>query len=103
MSSRGVLPGGGNIGREFVVLQNDGDFTRVGSLELPEGWIKGSVGAGDAFCAGALYGLLKGMDPESLLRLGSCSAAMNLSVPDAVSGAKPYADTMALDARFARK
>ena len=86
-----------------VTMGRGGDFTRVGSLKLPEGWIKGSVGAGDAFCAGALYGLLKGMDPESLLRLGSCSAAMNLSVPDAVSGARPYADTMALDARFERK
>ena len=86
-----------------VSMGKDGDFTRVGSLVLPEGWIKGSVGAGDAFCAGALYALLKGMDPESLLRLGSCAAAMNLSVPDAVSGAKSYAETMALDARFVRK
>ena len=86
-----------------VTMGNAGDFTRVGSLKLPVGWIKGSVGAGDAFCAGALYALLKGMDPESLLRLGSCTAAMNLAVTDAVSGAKSYAETMALDARFERK
>ena len=86
-----------------VTMGKDGDFTRVGSLQLPDGWIKGSVGAGDAFCAGALYALLKGMDPESLLRLGSCTAAMNLAVTDAVSGAKSYAETMALDARFERK
>ena len=69
----------------------------------PDGFIKGKVGAGDAFCAGALYALLKGLDPETLLRLGSCAAAMNLAVPDAVSGARSYAETMALDARFARK
>ena len=86
-----------------VTMDRAGDFTRVGSLKLPEGWIRGSVGAGDAFCAGALYALLKGMDPETLLRLGSCAAAMNLAVPDAVSGARSYAETMALDARFARK
>ena len=86
-----------------VTMGKDGDFTRVGSLKLPDGWIRGSVGAGDAFCAGALYALLKGMDPETLLRLGSCSAATNLAVSDAVSGAKPYAETMALDGRFARR
>ena len=86
-----------------VTMGADGGFVRVGSLQLPPGWIKGSVGAGDAFCAGALYALLKGMDPEALLRLGSCSAAANLAVSDAVSGAKSYAETMALDSRFARK
>ena len=86
-----------------VTMDKAGDFVRIGSLKLPQGWIKGSVGAGDAFCAGALYALLKGMDPESLLRLGSCTAAMNLAVTDAVSGAKSYAETMALDARFERK
>ncbi len=86
-----------------VTMGRDGEFVRVGSLKLPDGWIKGSVGAGDAFCAGSLYALLKGMDPEALLRLGSCSAAMNLAVSDAVSGAKSYAETMALDGRFARR
>jgi len=47
-----------------VTLGKDGDFVRVGSLKLPSGWIKGTVGAGDAFCAGTLYALLKGFDPE---------------------------------------
>ena len=86
-----------------VTMGRDGEFVRVGSLKLPDGWIKGSVGAGDAFCAGSLYALLKGMDPEALLRLASCSAAMNLAVFDAVSGAKSYAETMALDGKFARR
>ena len=86
-----------------VTMDKAGVFTRVGSLKLPEGWIKGSVGAGDAFCAGALYALLKGFDAETLLRLGSCSAAMNLAVSDAVSGARSYVETMALDGKFARK
>ena len=86
-----------------VTMGKDGDFTRVGSLVLPDGWIKGSVGAGDAFCAGALYSLLKGFAPEKMLRLASCSAAMNLAVADAVSGAKSYEETMELDSRFARK
>ena len=85
-----------------VTMGGDGDFTRVGSLKLPAGWIKGSVGAGDAFCAGALYSLLKGFDPEKTLRLASCAAAMNLTVSDSVSGAKSYEETMNLDNLYAR-
>ena len=86
-----------------VTMDPSGEFVRVGSLDLPAGWIKGSVGAGDAFCAGTLYSLLKGFDPEKTLRLASCAAAMNLTVSDSVSGARSYEETMALDARFARK
>jgi len=86
-----------------VSLDRAGNFVRVGSLQLPAGWIKGSVGAGDAFCAGVLYSILKGYDAERALRLGSCAAAMNLSVPDSISGAASLADTLALDARFPRK
>ena len=85
-----------------VSLDRRGVFARVGSLCLPDGWIRGSVGAGDAFCAGALYAIMKGMDADQALRLGSCAAAMNLSVADSVSGARSYADTMALDAEFKR-
>ena len=84
-------------------LDRNGNFARVGSLRLPQGWIKGSVGAGDAFCAGVLYAIMKGMDADQALRLGSCAAAMNLSVTDSVSGAKPYAETIALDSKFARR
>jgi hypothetical protein len=39
-----------------VSLGRDGEFVRVGSLELPDGWVKGTVGAGDAFCAEHLLG-----------------------------------------------
>ena len=89
--------------KEGVSLDRGGRFARVGSLNLPEGWIKGSVGAGDAFCAGVLYAIMKGFDAEHALRLGSCAAAMNLAVPDSISGARPYDETFALDSRFSRK
>ena len=88
---------------EGVSLDRGGNFVRVGSLCLPDGWIKGSVGAGDAFCAGMLYSIMKGFDAERALRLGSCAAATNLAVSDSISGAKPYAETMALDEEFARR
>jgi len=86
-----------------VTLGRDGGFVRVGSLRLPDGWIKGTVGAGDAFCAGTLYALLKGFDPEKTLRLASCAAAMNLTAPDSVSGARSLDETLALDVRFPRR
>jgi len=85
-----------------VTLGKDGDYVEVPSLKLPSGWIKGSVGAGDAFCAGALYAIMKGFDPEKLLRVGSCAAAMNLAVPDSISGAKPFEETFKLDEEIKR-
>lgn len=86
-----------------VSLDKTGNFTALPSLDLPKGWIKGAVGAGDAFCAGMLYSFLKGMDAEEGMRLASCMAAMNLAALDSVSGAASFADTMALDSRFPRK
>ena len=86
-----------------VSMDRDGTFVEVPSLELPSGWIKGSVGAGDAFCAGILYSLLKGTDPEYALRLASCTAAMNLASPESTGGAKSLAETMELENRFGRR
>jgi len=80
-----------------VSMGKAGDYTVVPSLKLPSGWIKGSVGAGDAFCAGMLYALLKEMDPEAGLRLASCAAACNLAAPDSISGARSLAETLRLD------
>ena len=86
-----------------VSLRRDGEFVALPSLELPQGWIKGSVGAGDAFCAGMLYSFLKGMPAEEGMRLASCTAAMNLAATDSVSGARSFEETMALDRRFGRQ
>ena len=86
-----------------VSLDRTGHFSALPSLDLPKGWIKGSVGAGDAFCAGMLYSFLKGLTAEEGMRLASCTAAMNLAATDSVSGAKSLAETLSLDARFPRK
>ena len=86
-----------------ATLSRDGRFASVPSLALPPGWIRGSVGAGDAFCAGMLYAVLKGLEPEEALRLASCAAACNPSSPDSTGGARPLDETMALDRRFPRQ
>jgi sugar/nucleoside kinase (ribokinase family) len=53
---------------------------------LPSGYIKGSTGAGDAFCAGSLVGIYKGWSDKEILEFGSLSAAASLREADAVSG-----------------
>ena len=66
-------------------------------MKLPQGWIEGAVGAGDAFCAGMLYAFMKGLPDEDGMRLASCAAAANLAVADSVSGALPLAETVELE------
>lgn len=61
-------------------------FCMVPSYRLPAGYIKGSVGAGDAFCAGCLHEIYLGSTPDAMLEYAAAAAAANLSRPDAVSG-----------------
>ena len=49
------------------------------SLALPGQFIIGTAGAGDAFCAGALYGLHEGWSMGQMMELGVCAAASSLS------------------------
>ena len=59
---------------------------KVNSFEIPKELIKGSVGAGDAFCAGCLYGIYKGYDDKTILEFASGAACCNLANVDSVSG-----------------
>lgn len=77
-----------------------GRFEFLPSLKLPPGWIKGAVGAGDAFCAGMLYSFLKGWDGSRGMRLARASAAMNLASPTGTGGAKPLDETLDLERRI---
>lgn len=85
-----------------VCLSNKG-YTVVASLDLPNGYVKGSTGAGDAFCAGALLGIYKGWDDEKILSFASCSAAASLSKPDAVSGMTTEEQVKDLEKIYKRK
>ncbi len=69
-----------------IFMDARGKWACVRSLQLPPGFVQGSLGAGDAFCAGVLHGLYTGMDPTDMLRLANCAAAGCLSRPDATSG-----------------
>ncbi len=58
----------------------------VESLKLPAGYIKGTVGAGDAFCAGVLLGAHRGLPLKQAIELGVASAACSLSESGATEG-----------------
>lgn len=77
-----------------------GERIKCGSLSLPEGYIKGTVGAGDAFCAGMLYALHEGWEYPKALKLGVCSAAASLAHPAATDGMLPLEETLQLAERY---
>lgn len=68
-----------------VCLSKDG-YTVLGSYILPEGYIQGTTGAGDAFCAGALIGIYNGWKDLEIMEFASSCAVMALSSPDATGG-----------------
>jgi len=71
------------------------------SLDLPEGYIIGSSGAGDSFCAGVLYGLYQGWDLHRILRFANCAGGMNLSDLTTTGGIKTWQEIQGLEQRFA--
>ena len=78
-------------------------YVKLGSLILPEGYIKGSVGAGDAFCAGVLYGAEQGWALERAIDLGIAAAAASLSAPGATEGMCSQAEALAMFEKYARR
>ena len=88
---------------EFGVCLSNQGFTIVPSLVLPKGHIKGSTGAGDAFCAGALLGIYNGLSDKEILETSSMVAANALSTVDATSGITDIEDTIKKYANYKRR
>jgi sugar/nucleoside kinase (ribokinase family) len=70
------------------------------ALDLPESFIVGSTGAGDSFCAGMLYGLLRGWDHAKALRFAVCAGGMNLSDMTTTGGIKSWREVFQMEERF---
>jgi len=66
------------------------------ALKLPDGYIKGSVGAGDAFTAGLLYETLNGSSLETALRSANAVAACSLSAPGSTEGVPEIGEALKL-------
>ncbi|SPE53848.1 PfkB domain protein [Verrucomicrobia bacterium] len=95
--------------RDLVVIHfAEGAFARTrkgedvwqSSLKLPADYIAGTVGAGDAFCAGVLMGLHEGWDLPRCLLTGVCIAAASLSQATCTSGVKALPASLALARKF---
>ncbi|PCJ58170.1 MAG: ribokinase [Planctomycetota bacterium] len=56
------------------------------SLNIPVEDIIGTVGAGDAFCAGTLWGIHNGWDPKKTLTMASGIAAASLQAANTTDG-----------------
>ena len=84
------------------LLDKSGEFVVIPSLKLPAGFIKGSVGAGDAFAAASLYGIYKEFDNKKILEFASAAAACNLTASDSVSGMKTRAQIEKICEEFER-
>ncbi|MEW6302257.1 MAG: carbohydrate kinase family protein [Verrucomicrobiota bacterium] len=95
--------------RELVVIHfPEGAFARTrdgqdfwqSSLELPAKYIAGSAGAGDAFCAGVLYGLHEEWELQKSLFTGVCAAAASLSHPTCTEGMRSLSACLALAKKY---
>lgn len=85
------------------LLDKDGEFITVPSLQLPKDYIKGSVGAGDAYAAACLYGLYHGYGNTELLEFASAAAACNLSAEDSISGMRTRNEIEKMKNKYERK
>lgn len=84
-------------------MTKEGEFVVVPSLLLPKGYIKGSVGAGDAFCAGVLYSLYKEYDLHQVLKIGAGAAACNLSEINSIDGMKRISQIIKITKQYTRQ
>jgi sugar/nucleoside kinase (ribokinase family) len=79
---------------------SDGQIRDQGSLCIPQTKIVGTVGAGDAFAAGVLYGLHEGRPIESALHFGVCVATSCLCGAGASDGIRHLEECLELENKF---
>ena len=72
----------------------------VDSLKLPQGYIKGTTGAGDAFCSGILYGAHCGDTLENSMKLAIACAACSLSESNGTDGMRSREEVLSLIERY---
>ena len=73
------------------------------SYALPQGFIQGTTGAGDAFCAGALLGIYRDKSDGEILQYASWAAVCALSETDATGGMRALAEARAFCSNFERR
>ncbi len=84
-------------------LDHTGENVCLKSMELPAGYIKGSVGAGDAYCAGILYAIYREMPAREGMRIARAAAAANLSHENSIDGMRSLDSVLELERTFGEK
>ncbi|MBI4978542.1 MAG: carbohydrate kinase family protein [Spirochaetes bacterium] len=77
----------------FAITKNERAF--VPSFEVPRDDIKGTAGAGDAFCAGMLFAIHDELPLEDALTFANACARFNLLSPTCTGGAEPLSSVCA--------
>lgn len=83
-----------------VVADRNRSVSIQTSLNLPQGYVAGATGAGDAFAAGYLHGIHEGWSTADCLTLAVCTAAACLSHPTPSQGLRPVRDCLRLADEF---
>jgi sugar/nucleoside kinase (ribokinase family) len=95
--------------REWVILHFPAGAIAAGpkneellqaSVNMPQGSVAGTTGAGDAFAAGVLFGLHENVPMETALTYGVCAAAASLTDPTSSGGVVPLAECLTLADRY---
>ncbi len=82
-----------------IAVTRDGDVVKAGSVRVPRQDIVGSVGAGDAFYAGVLFGLHEDWPLQKCLELGNAAAATSLASATTSAAIRPYTECLAYAAK----
>jgi sugar/nucleoside kinase (ribokinase family) len=84
--------------RGVFALSTWGEEIVQGAVKLPRGDVVSTVGAGDAFAAGTLWGIHEDWDMQRSIRLGVCAAAACLLEVGCSDGIKSQQECVALGA-----
>jgi sugar/nucleoside kinase (ribokinase family) len=77
-----------------------GETITVPSLNLPKGYIKGSTGAGDAYCSGILYSAHEDKTLEEAMKFARASAACSLSENNGTDGMRSYKEVLLVEEKY---
>ncbi len=79
--------------RESYGYDCEKDFlVNIKSHDLPADFIKGSTGAGDAYCSGILYGAYRDFSLEEAMSLARSCAACSLSESNGTDGMRTFTE-----------
>ncbi|MGA7903231.1 MAG: carbohydrate kinase family protein [Terrimicrobiaceae bacterium] len=83
-----------------IAVDSDGRELAQASISMPQARIVGTVGAGDAFAAGVLFGLHERKPMDVALNYGVCAAAASLTDATSSDGVRPLSECLQFAEEF---